>query len=164
MARVYLGLGSNQSPHRYVPAGLAALRQRYHFVAESPWYGSPALGFDGPDFVNLVVLIETDVPLTMLARQLKQLEREFGRPDDAVKFSSRNLDVDILLYDDLVGSFGALQLPRRDVYQFAFVLRPLLDLAPALRCPESGNALADWLPEVESQPLWLLPSSVSAVS
>lgn len=164
MARVYLGLGSNQSPERYLPEGLKALQQRYRLLAESPWYGSPALGFDGPDFVNLVVLIETDLSLPMLAAELKQLEKAFGRPDDAVKFSSRNLDVDILLYDDLAGTFGALQLPRRDVYQFAFVLRPLLDLAPELRCPDSGRCLSEWLPEVESQPLWLLPPSVSAVS
>lgn len=161
MARVYLGLGSNQTPYAYLASGLAALGQQYQIMAESPWYLSPAVGFDGPDFINLAIVIETDMPLLMLSRQLKQLEQTFGRPDDAVKFSSRNLDVDILLYDDLAGQFDSVSLPRRDIYQYAFVLRPLLDLEPDLRCPDSGRALSEWWPGMSDQTV--LPVAQPAV-
>ena len=153
MARVYLGLGSNQTPVVHLQAGLTALQRRYDVVQVSPWYVSPAVGFDGPDFINLVVEVETDTPLEVLSQQLKVLETEFGRPADAAKFSSRNLDIDILLYGQQVGVFGRVVLPRKDIYQYAFVLRPLLDIAPELVCPESGQPVAAWWPVVAEQPL-----------
>lgn len=164
MARVFLGLGSNQTPVTQLQAGLAKLRQCYDVIQESPWYISPAVGFDGPDFINLVIEIDTDLSLELLSRQLKELETAFGRPDNAVKFSSRNLDVDILLCDQMVGQFGRVLLPRKDVYQYAFVLRPLLDLYPDLACPESGKPMASWWPGMVDQEIMLYQPVVSSTN
>ncbi len=156
MTRVYLGLGSNRLPESNLSGGLKRLKEAYQVVGESPWYRSPAMGFDGPEFINLVVALETDVSPSVLSGQLKQLEFDFGRPLEAKKFSSRNLDIDILLYGDWCGEFGHQQLPRKDIYQYAFVLRPLLDLAPTITCPKTGRLLSEyWLP-MAHQPLYLL--------
>jgi 2-amino-4-hydroxy-6-hydroxymethyldihydropteridine diphosphokinase len=153
MALVYLGLGSNLAPVEHLSAGLMALSELGDIRKESPWYESPALGFDGPDFINLVIALDTQLALADLALCLKQLETEFGRPDNARKFSSRFLDIDILLYDDRIGEQAGVRLPRPDVYRCAFVLRPLLDIAPDICCPVSGQSLADIWPGLADQKL-----------
>lgn len=154
MARIYLGIGSNLDPERQIPAGLAALARLVTIVKESPWYRSPAVGFDGPDFINLVVEAETAMSVSELSLALKELETRFGRAVDAVKFSSRSLDVDILLFDGLSGLVDGVRLPRRDIRQFAFVLRPLLDIAPDVLCPQDAHPYADDWPALAAQPLF----------
>ncbi len=156
MARVFLGLGSNLKAEPNLAAGIARLAQDYRLLSESPWYRSPALGFNGPDFINLVVEIECDCSLLQLRADLKQIEYDFGRPLDAVKFSSRLLDIDILLYNDWVGDFSGLQLPRSDIREYAFVLRPLLDIFPQGLDPQSGRPLSDFWPPLAGQPLYPL--------
>ena len=155
--QVYLGIGSNIDPQVNIDAGLAALAQLLDVQSISPCYRSPAMGFDGPDFMNLVIAANTDLTLSELNTALKKLERDFGRAPDAQKFSSRALDVDILLADPQVdegmGEVEGIHLPRPDIYQYAFVLKPLLDIAPQLRCPQSDRLLADFLPDVADQAL-----------
>ncbi len=136
-----------------MPEGLHALAKRVQLDQVSPWYRSPAVGFAGPDFINLVVRCRTDLSLTELVVMLKKLEREFGRAPNATKYSSRALDLDILLYDDLVGQFGGQTLPRSDIWRFAFVLKPLLDIAPQLMCPLRRVPVASYWPVVADQPL-----------
>ncbi|MAD46280.1 MAG: 2-amino-4-hydroxy-6-hydroxymethyldihydropteridine diphosphokinase [Oceanospirillaceae bacterium] len=154
MARVFLGLGSNLNARQNIADGIARLDQDYRIVRESPWYRSPALGFDGPDFINLVLEVECDCSLLQLRAELKQIEYDFGRPLDAVKFSSRSLDIDILLYNDWVGDFSGLSLPRSDIYECAFVLRPLLDIFPTGLDPQSKTPLTDFWPPLAGQPLY----------
>lgn len=156
MSLVYLGLGSNIEPVANLEAGLAELSSFGHLVSESDWYQSSAVGFDGPDFINLVVALDTDLALDALNDQLKQLERQFGRAADARKYSSRCLDVDILLFDDLAGQFGDMKLPRSDIYRFAFVLKPLLEIAPDLCCPSSGERLDQYWNKLAEQSLTLV--------
>lgn len=144
MATVYLGLGSNQDPARHFEAAIAALRERFGAVALSSIYASAAVGFDGPSFWNAVARIETDLDIEALDRWLHALEDARGRRRDVPRFSSRPLDIDILLYDDLVWKGpGNLAVPRGDVLELAFVLRPLAELAPALRHPVDGRTMAE---------------------
>lgn len=153
MTQVFLGLGSNLDPEINIPLGVERLRQRYSVLKQSPSYRSPAMGFKGPDFINLVLLIECEQSLPELIQELKKLEIEFGRTPDAVKFSSRYLDIDVLLYGDLSGEHGGIQLPRSDVRRCAYVLRPLLDIYPDARDPVSGDFLSSWWPALAQQPL-----------
>ena len=159
MTLVYLGIGSNQQPETHIARGLDVLNERYQVVSVSPWYRSPALGFEGPDFINLVVAIETGLELAELALQLKQIERDFGRAPNAAKYSSRALDIDILLFGELSGDHHGLSLPRDDVWRFAFVLQPLLDIAPNLVCPRSQQPIANYWPKVAHQPLTRIPAA-----
>lgn len=142
MAQVYLGLGSNIERERYLTAGLDALHSLLGELSLSSVYDSAAIGFDGQPFLNMVVGATTDLPLPTLAARLRHIEYEHGRPVDAARFSARHLDIDILLYDDLVGEFkgdfGVVTLPREEILDNAFVLRPLAELAPGLLHPVVG--------------------------
>ena len=154
MTKVYLGLGSNIEPEHNLAAGIARLTQTYKVECISPWYRSPAMGFDGPDFINLALMLECDDDPETLSVFLKQLEAEFGRAPDAVKYSSRALDIDILLFGNCVGEIAGLQLPRADIRTCAFVLRPLLDIHPHGIDPQTGEPLADYWPALAEQPLF----------
>ena len=159
MARVFLGLGSNLDAENNLTAGIERLAQDYQLIQQSPWYRSPALGFEGPEFINLVVEIQLkdDFSPELLSQQLKQIETDFGRAADAVKYSSRHLDIDILLFDDKVGEFltenGSFSLPREDIWKYAFVLTPLLDIAPALVCPKHQQPLICFKVNIKNQQL-----------
>jgi 2-amino-4-hydroxy-6-hydroxymethyldihydropteridine diphosphokinase len=143
MARAYLSLGSNVEPRRYLRAALEALRQRFGEIAVSPAYRSKSVGFDGPDFVNLAVGLETDLSPEALNAWLHALEDRHGRRRDVPRYSDRTLDVDIVLYDDLVRQGeGHLEIPRKEL-RHAFVLRPLADIAPDARHPVDGRTMAE---------------------
>lgn len=142
MSRAYLSLGSNLEPEKHLRAALDELRTRFGAIVVSPTYRCKAVGFDGPDFLNLAVAIDTDLSLRVLNDWLHALEDRHGRRRDVPRFSSRTLDVDIVLYDDLVmQGEGHLELPRPEL-KHAFVLKPLTDIAPDVREPRSGKTLA----------------------
>ena len=140
-ARVFVSAGSNIEPRANLEAACNALKQRYGELELSPLYRSPAAGFSGPDFLNLVVSFRTDeTPAKILAR-LAELEALAGRDRSAGKFSSRTLDLDLLLYGDRIDA--ALKLPHPDIERYAFVLKPLADLAPSLRHPIAAVTLRE---------------------
>jgi 2-amino-4-hydroxy-6-hydroxymethyldihydropteridine diphosphokinase len=142
MARVYLSLGSNVQPQRYLRAAIHELRQRFGALTVSPAYRSKAVGFDGAPFVNLAVGLDTDLSPTDLNDWLHALEDRHGRRRDVPRYADRTLDVDIVFYDDLIlDGPGHLQIPRNEL-QFAFVLQPITDIAPDFRHPVTGESMA----------------------
>lgn len=143
MARVYLGLGSNIERERYLVAGLDALAALYGELALSSVYDCAAIGFDGQPFLNMVVGLSTDAGVGELARDMRRIEIEHGRAPDAVRYSARQLDIDILTYGDLSGEVEGVLLPRGEILQNAFVLRPLAELAPNARHPVTGKTFAE---------------------
>jgi 2-amino-4-hydroxy-6-hydroxymethyldihydropteridine diphosphokinase len=157
MARVYLSLGSNTEPQRYLRAALDELRSHFGAIEVSPAYRSKSVGFDGADFVNLAVGLDTTLAPEALNDWLHALEDRHGRRRDVPRFSDRTLDIDIVLYDDLVlQGKGHLDIPRKEL-KHAFVLRPITDIAPDLRHPVSGLSMAAlWAAfPVSSEPLTL---------
>lgn len=143
MHRAYLSLGSNQEPERHLPQALDELRARFSDLQVSPTYRTPALGFEGPDFLNLAVILSTDLDAPALDAWLHALEDEHGRRRDVPRFSSRPLDIDIVFFDDLVlRGPGNLQIPRDDL-QHAFVLKPLADIAADFVHPVNGSTLRE---------------------
>ena len=142
MATVFLGVGSNIERERYIVAGLDALQGLFGELALSSVYDSAAIGFDGQSFLNLVVQVETTLDVGELARQLRHVEVEHGRPAHATRFSSRQLDIDILTYDDKVGVIEGVALPREEILENAFVLCPLAELAPRVLHPVVGQSYA----------------------
>lgn len=156
MTRVFLGLGSNIDPELNLNKALALLRQAFQVVQVSPWYRSAAQGFVGPDFINLVVELNSDLGLAEFAKQIRALEYQCGRPENAQKLSSRGIDIDILLFGELAGRHEGIVLPRADLCRWAFVLRPLLDIAPNLQHPATGEPLANYWPALANQPLSLI--------
>ncbi len=142
MARVYLSLGSNQQPHRYLRAALDELRARFGAIEVSPAYRSRSVGFDGADFVNLAMGLDTELAPGALNDWLHALEDRHGRRRDVPRYSDRTLDLDIVLYgDEVISGPGHLQIPRKEL-RHAFVLKPLADIAPQLRHPVGGQTMA----------------------
>jgi 2-amino-4-hydroxy-6-hydroxymethyldihydropteridine diphosphokinase len=155
MARVYLSLGANLEPRRHLAAAVEALRQRFGQITVSPAYRSQSVGFDGADFVNMAVGVDTDLSPEALNDWLHALEDRHGRRRDVPRYSDRTLDIDIVFYDALViDGPGHLQIPRNEL-QHAFVLRPIADIAPAFRHPVSGLSMAElWAAfPVQDEPL-----------
>lgn len=130
MISVFLGLGSNIEPRQYLPRGLAALEQLFGSLQRSAVYSGPAIGFDGDPFWNLVVRVDTRLPVGELQRALRTIEYAHGRPRNAARFSSRALDIDILTHGGATGLVDGVTLPRGEILENAFVLRPLAELAP----------------------------------
>jgi 2-amino-4-hydroxy-6-hydroxymethyldihydropteridine diphosphokinase len=139
--RIYLGLGSNVEREKHLTAGLEALSALLGEIRCSAVFESAPVGIKSGPFFNLAVMAYTDLPLAELSLQLKHIEADNGRyaPDR----KGLPLDIDILLYDDLVGDFNGLKLPRAEILHNAFVLWPLSLLAPDYVHPVAEKPLAD---------------------
>ena len=146
MAWVYISLGSNIDREANTRAGVRALREVYGDLILSSVYESEAVGFEGSSFYNMVIALKTNEPVHQMAQRLHRIEEDYGRERSGPKFSSRTLDLDLLLYDDLVLDESGLQIPRDEILQRAFVLWPLAELAPDLKHPVNGKSYAQlWL-------------------
>jgi 2-amino-4-hydroxy-6-hydroxymethyldihydropteridine diphosphokinase len=145
MATAYLGLGSNVDAERHIRIAIQALHDAFGELAVSPVYRSAAVGFEGDDFLNLAVRIETAMSPLALRDFLRDLEQAHGRDRNTPKWSDRTLDIDILLFDELVVCDEQLEIPRKEILKFAHVLKPLADLAPQGRHPVTGETFeATW--------------------
>ena len=143
MTRAYLSLGSNVEPEKNLRAALDELRANFGAMIVSPTYRFPAVGFNGPDFLNLAAAIDTDLGAAALNDWLHDLEHRHGRRRDVPRFSSRTLDVDIVLYGDAVMSGSDhLQIPR-DELKHAFVLQPMADIASEIVHPVSKRTIGE---------------------
>ncbi|MEN1929835.1 2-amino-4-hydroxy-6-hydroxymethyldihydropteridine diphosphokinase [Luteimonas sp. MJ250] len=145
-----LSLGSNVDPERHIAIAFAALRARFGDILASAAYRTPAVGFEGADFVNAAAVIDSDLDVHALNHWLHALEDAHGRDRSGPRFGDRTLDIDIVLFDDLVCSGpGNLRLPRGEL-RHAFVLRPLAEIAPEVVEPTSGRTLAElWAASTE---------------
>ncbi len=156
MARVYVSVGSNIERERYVRSGVTALRERFGVLVLSRVYESEAVGFIGDHFFNLVVGFDSEEPVREVADALREIERRHGRDRRVPRFSSRTLDLDLLLYGDAIIEEAGIKLPREEITRYAFVLGPLAELASALRHPITGRSYAELWREFdkETQPMW----------
>lgn len=143
MPEVFVAVGSNVEPVRHLRAALAALADRYGLLRLSRIYRNAPVGFEGADFLNMVVGFDTDEPVESVARCLAAIEAANGRAQGEAKYAPRTLDLDLLLYGEMCGKAGDVQLPRDEITRYAFVLKPLADLAPEHCHPVSGNRYAD---------------------
>ena len=143
MPRVYLSLGSNIDAEQNLRAGMRDLRAKYGTLQVSTVYESEAVGFEGDNFLNFVVGLDTDEDVHTVQATMSAIEQAHGRVRGCEKFSSRTLDIDILLFDDLVINENGLHLPRDEIEKYAFVLQPLAELAPDMKHPVSGKSYAE---------------------
>ena len=143
MRTAWLGLGSNVNAETHIRAAIDELGTQFETIELSPAYASTAVGFEGEDFINLVARVETDMSPLELRQYLRNLEDRYGRKRDVPKFSDRSLDIDILLYDDLVLLSPVLEIPRAEITKYAHVLKPLADLEPDLFHPTERRPMAE---------------------
>jgi 2-amino-4-hydroxy-6-hydroxymethyldihydropteridine diphosphokinase len=146
MAHVYVSLGSNLQREQRIRQAIAELRLHFDAIQLSPVYDSAAVGFDGSNFLNLVAGFDSELGVETVLRRFHEIEDRLGRDRSLPKFASRPIDLDLLLYDDVILDVPGIRLPRPEILINAFVLKPLQDLAPSLRHPETGQTYAElWL-------------------
>jgi len=155
--QAYVAAGSNVDPFVNLRKALDLLAARYPTLTVSPAYRNAAVGFSGDDFVNLVVGIATVQPVRELLRELHAVEEACGRTRLHAKWAPRAMDLDVLVYGDLVVDEPDLKLPRPDLVRRAYMLKPLVDLAPELRHPTLGTTMRELWRGVEAAAPVLTP-------
>lgn len=158
MSIVYLGLGSNIRPEENLSLAVRELRLYYDGVEVSSVYRSAAIGFEGDDFLNLVLRIQSEETPVEICDEIERLHNLAGRDRGNDKWAARPLDIDLLLYDDRVIDERPVRVPRSDILEYSFVLRPLAELAPGLVHPVTGKTMLTHWQEFDaaSQPLELV--------
>lgn len=142
-ALIYVSAGSNIQPARHLRTGLRELERRFGELSVSSVYQTKAVGFDGDDFLNLVVSFETGSSPADVVAVLDGIEAAVGRERHEERFASRTLDLDLLIYGDMVVDGPELRLPRADILRYAFVLAPLAEMAPDLVHPLEGMTMRE---------------------
>ena len=156
MAMIYISLGSNIHAKKNILSGLEALSEEFLELKLSQVYESESVGFSGDNFINLVAQAQTDLSVEEVTHVLKQIEKEQGRIKNIEKFSDRTLDLDLLLYDDLICS-SPVELPRDEIHKNAFVLKPLVDLIPEQKHPLLLKTYSQlWKSFTADQKLWVV--------
>ncbi|MDT8405037.1 2-amino-4-hydroxy-6-hydroxymethyldihydropteridine diphosphokinase [Sulfuriflexus sp.] len=141
MARVFLGLGSNIDAEENIRSAIETLRELYSDLVVSTVYESEAVGFQGDNFLNLVVAFTAEESVDVISELMDEIEDAHGRRRNHDRMMARTLDIDMLLYDDLVDE--SMNIPRNEIETYAFVLLPLSELAPDMRHPVSGDTFID---------------------
>lgn len=135
MPDIFIGLGSNIEPEQNLRIALGALREEFGDLQSSSVYRSPAFGFVGPEFLNMVVALSSDRGADGLAATLSAIELAHGR-GAGERSGSRTIDLDLLLVGARVDA--PRRLPREDVLAYPFVLAPLAEIAPDRIHPVTG--------------------------
>ncbi len=156
MATIFISIGSNINAYENIQLALDDLGKIFNDIKNSTYYESEAVGFEGDNFINLVTQAETSLDIPTVAEKLHAIEDQHGRDRSGPKFSSRTIDLDLLLYDDEVYENGKPQIPRDEILTNAFVLWPLAELIPDQRHPVVGQSYGDlWLKfDKSTQSLW----------
>lgn len=142
----YVSIGSNVDREANVTSAVSALRARFGELVLSPVYDSPAVGFEGANFLNMVAGFQTEEAAEALVDACREIERQHGRRRGEQRFDDRTLDIDLLLYGECVIAQPGLALPRDEITDQPHVLKPLLDVLPDGVDPRSGDSLrALWM-------------------
>lgn len=141
--RVFVAAGSNIEPERNLRLAAKELLSSFGSVDFSPAYSNRAVGFEGADFVNYVAGFATQLPVEAVVAELQRIEGLCGRERDAPKWAPRSMDLDILLYGDLICERPSLVLPRPDLLRRPYMLGPMAELAPQIVHPVERLSIAE---------------------
>ena len=138
MSIVHLNIGSNQNRRTNIRLAIKALEQYFSNIVLSSLFESPSEGFNGNDFYNVGVNITTAKTSNEVVDILHDIENSLGRDRSLPKFSSRIIDLDLVLYGGIIDE--TLNVPRKDILKYAFVLAPLAELNPEVIHPLEGSS------------------------
>ena len=147
--RIFVGIGSNIDREKNIKSCMSILKGVYGDMMVSPVYETESMGFDGTNIYNLVSCCERDQSVYELKNTLNDIENDHGRHFKETKFSSRTLDIDILYYDDLGLSDDKIQIPRKEICEYDFVLKPLVDLVPDFIHPTHNISHKDMMNNIK---------------
>jgi 2-amino-4-hydroxy-6-hydroxymethyldihydropteridine diphosphokinase len=149
MHQAFISIGSNIDPLKNIDKVKILLNNLFECTF-SGLYETAAEGFEGNDFVNCVVGFKTDIAPADLNDILKNIEKNMGRTDRQKGMSNRIIDLDLILYGDLVLNDKYLSLPSDDIEKYSFILEPLVEIAGDIRHPVSKQSFKSLLMELQS--------------
>lgn len=151
MPEVFVGVGSNVDPEMNFVRAIREMDARFGSVRRSRVLRTEAVGFDGDDFLNMVVSWRTDMALDDLMAALGEIEVLCGRSRNDTRFGPRTMDLDLLLYGDEI--HDTPPLPRPEIVEYGFVLGPLAELSPMRKHPIVGKTFQElWLEKRDDMP------------
>ena len=143
MTKVHVGVGSNINPKKNLRLAIQKLQERFGALNISPVYKSNSVGFVGEDFLNLVIGFVTYESIENVLKIIETLHQLSGRKRTREKFLSRALDIDLLLYGNLIYKSELVTIPRPDILEYSFVLKPLSVVAPDLIHPLTKKTIQE---------------------
>jgi 2-amino-4-hydroxy-6-hydroxymethyldihydropteridine diphosphokinase len=161
MTAVYVAAGSNVEPERNLARACAEVARLWPDARFSRAYRNVAVGFEGPDFINLVIGFTTNQPLAQVLAQLHAIEIDCGRPRNAPKWASRTMDLDILLFGDLIEKTAEYTVPRPDLIKRPFMLGPMAEMAPDVRHPLANKTIAELWSEFDRASHVMTPVAIA---
>jgi|TARA_B110000459_G_scaffold128107_1_gene140357 2-amino-4-hydroxy-6-hydroxymethyldihydropteridine diphosphokinase len=148
MNSLHLNIGSNQDRRKNIRLAIDSLNSNFSNITLSSLYESPSEGFAGSNFYNLGVNVESDHNINNVVEILRKIENTLGRDRSMPKFSSRIIDLDLVLYNDVIDEI--LNVPRKDILKYAFVMAPLAELNPQDSHPQLGISYSKLWSEFQS--------------
>ena len=145
---LHLNIGSNQNRRINIRLALNKLESNFTDITVSSLFESPSEGFSGSNFYNVGVNARTKNNINEVVDNLHDIENSMGRERSLPKFSSRIIDLDLVLYNDTIDE--DLKVPRRDILKYAFVLAPLAELNPEDIHPHKGISFLNLWKEFQS--------------
>jgi 2-amino-4-hydroxy-6-hydroxymethyldihydropteridine diphosphokinase len=142
-ARVFVAAGSNVEPETHLARAAAEIAHTWPDARFSRAYRNAAVGFEGPEFINLVCGFTTAQPLVAVIARLRAIETQCGRPRYAPKWASRTMDLDVLLFGDRVEKTSEYTLPRPDLLKRPYMLGPMAEIAPDVVHPVEGRTIGE---------------------
>ncbi|HEV7607796.1 MAG TPA: 2-amino-4-hydroxy-6-hydroxymethyldihydropteridine diphosphokinase [Steroidobacteraceae bacterium] len=161
MTSVYVAAGSNVEPEKNLARACAEIARTWPDVRFSRAYRNKAVGFDGPDFINMVVGFHTDDPLDTVLERLWDIEVLCGRPRNAPKWASRAMDLDVLLFGARIEKTADYTLPRPDLLKRPFMLGPMAEIAADVVHPLAGKTIGELWREFARDSHSMIPVSVA---
>ncbi|HVQ14469.1 MAG TPA: 2-amino-4-hydroxy-6-hydroxymethyldihydropteridine diphosphokinase [Vicinamibacterales bacterium] len=161
MTSVYVAAGSNVEPEKNLARACREIARTWPDVRFSHAYRNKAVGFDGPDFINMVLGFHTDEPLDRVLERLWDIEILCGRPRNAAKWASRAMDLDVLLFGDRVEKTDDYTLPRPDLLKRPYMLGPMAEIAPDVVHPTAGKTIAELWREFDRDSHSMIPVSIA---
>jgi 2-amino-4-hydroxy-6-hydroxymethyldihydropteridine diphosphokinase len=157
---VFVAAGSNLAAEQHLRCAVRELVAEFPGARFSAWYRNRAVGGAGADFINLAAGFITSLPLREVRARLRDIEERCGRSRNEPSARPPPLDLDLLLYGDLVCAEPGFELPRPELLTRAYMLGPLAELAPQARHPTAQLTFAElWQRfDASAHPLERLPS------
>jgi 2-amino-4-hydroxy-6-hydroxymethyldihydropteridine diphosphokinase len=157
---VYVAAGSNVEPEKNLSRACAEIARRWPGARFSRAYRNKAVGFDGPDFLNMVLGFRTHEPIDAVIARLREIETLCGRPRNAPKWASRAMDLDVLLFGSRVEKTADYTLPRPDLLKRAYMLGPMAEIAGDVRHPTAGKTIGELWAEFDRDVHVMIPADI----
>jgi 2-amino-4-hydroxy-6-hydroxymethyldihydropteridine diphosphokinase len=160
MTHVYVAAGSNVEPERNLARACGEISASWPDARYSRAYRNVAVGFAGPDFINLVVGFSTDQTIDIVITRLREIETLCGRPRNAPKWASRAMDLDVLLFGARIEKTAEYTLPRPDLLKRPYMLGPMAELAPQEMHPTANKTIGELWNEFDRGAHEMTPVSI----